>query len=102
MTGWKRKLGAWGLALAVGNVLIGCANDPSRTDTIDARPAPKGMETVGVCYNGDNTTRKAVSEIAVKACPEGTTKLKVWDHDHLANACPLTKANRVVFLCLQQ
>lgn len=89
------------ITLVLAGGLAACANDPSITDTIDTRSAPDGMKTVGVCYNGNNTTRAAVSEIALKACPKGTTKLKLWDKDHMANACPLTKVNRVVFLCLR-
>lgn len=91
----------WVFGLAVGGLLAGCANDPTVTNTNDTRPAPKGMKTVGVCYNADNTTREAVGAVALKACPEGTAKLSVWDHDQLMNACPLTKVNRVVFVCLK-
>lgn len=96
--GWmKNTLAA---AICAGG-LAACANDPGLTDTVDARPTPDGMKTVAVCYNASNTTRDAVAEIASNACPEETSRLQVWDHDSLLNACPLTKKNRVVFLCVK-
>ena len=85
------------VALSTG-LLAGCAGTPSQTGTEGTKAAAE--QVVAFCYTGQTTTREALAQMALQACPEGTLRVDVWDHGTLLNDCPVSKKNRVTYRCL--
>ncbi|MAO91656.1 MAG: hypothetical protein CMM78_10855 [Rhodospirillaceae bacterium] len=86
------------VALCAG-VLSACAEPPTTTGTL-ATPLSKDPR-VALCYSASNTTREALAELALEACPDETRRVEVWDHDTFFNDCPINKKNRVTYRCLK-
>ena len=80
-------------------VLSACAEPPALTGTL-ATPLSKDP-LVALCYSAGNTTREALAELALEACPDETRRVEVWDHDTFFNNCPINKKNRVTYRCLK-
>ena len=88
------------LALAVVGLLAACAERPSLTDSEPT--ARSDYPIVSFCYSSQTTTREELASMALEACPEGTRRVSVFDHDTLFNNCPISKKNRVTYQCLPQ
>lgn len=91
------RIAAWMMA---ASLLAGCANEPTITDTTGTKPAPG--QVVALCYNASNTSRSELATLALEQCQTGATGVTPWEHDSLMNNCPITKRNRITFLCRTQ
>lgn len=80
-------------------LMIGCANAPSITTSDGVKEGAPGR-IVSVCYNASNATRQDIAALAREECPNPASGLSVWDHDSLFNNCPISKRNRVTFVCI--
>ncbi len=86
-------------ALGVMVLLAGCARDPSITSSDPWHERPN-TTAVSVCYSASVSTRQQVEALALSHCPASQPVLRLLDEDNFLNDCPLSKRNRVTFLCV--
>lgn len=96
---YQKRLEPWLVSLVLPMVLAACASEPAETHASATRfsQSPK----VAICYSAKASTEAQIRSMALKSCPEGTRGVELWDHDTLMNDCPMSRKNRVTFLCTQ-
>jgi hypothetical protein len=73
--------------------------EPTETNVpaeVSVRP---DQEAVGVCYNGNNTTREDLVAAARGLCKEPGSNVQFRTEDLHFNECPLLKKRRAIFVC---
>ncbi len=94
------------IALLLGTAALGgcgtywqIVGEPSETNVPDEVTVRPDQEAVGVCYNGNNTTRENLNAAARDLCKEPGSTVQFRTEDLHFNDCPLLKKRRAVFVC---
>ena len=90
-----------GLAAATLLLLSACAQDASVTDS-DVWHMRQNETSVSICYSAAVSTREQVEALAASQCPAERPAIRLKDEVTFFNNCPLSKRNRVTFLCVAQ
>lgn len=95
----RNAIGKGAACLCLSWLLSACAQQASVTES-DVWHARQDQTTVSVCYSAAVSTRAQVEALAVAECPAETPAIRLIDEDTFFNNCPLSKRNRVTFLCV--
>lgn len=94
------------IALLLGTAALGgCGTfwqfvgEPSKTGVPKEVSVRPDQQAVGVCYNGNNTTRESLAAAARDLCKEPGSTVEFRTEDLHFNNCPLLKKRRAVFVC---